>query len=191
MEDIWVQLFDREGPLGHKRPACMLLLVFFREAFLFTAAPRTRKEFLLRQSLLWLRGRTIGALRAERHTLTSAEWTSCPACHELLCSLLARLPLYCSAECATPKNSSLFAFFSRNLANAPLPCLRNARAFPLLPAALASVPFGFVLVRVRVRSNPGGSPKRIRRWCSLQAPFIQHRFADSQLHVHIRNRECH
>jgi len=27
--------------------------------------------------------------------------------------------------------------------------LRNARAFPLLPAALASVPFGFVLVRVR------------------------------------------
>ena len=36
-------------------------------------------------------------------------------------SLLARLPLYCSAECATPKNSSLFAFFSRNLANAPLP----------------------------------------------------------------------
>ena len=30
-------------------------------------------------------------------------------------------------------------------------CLRNARAFPLLPAALASVSFGFVLVRVRVR----------------------------------------
>jgi len=35
-------------------------------------------------------------------------------------SLLARLPLYCSAECATPTNSSLFANFSRNLANAPL-----------------------------------------------------------------------
>jgi len=30
-------------------------------------------------------------------------------------------------------------------------CLRNARAFPLLPAALASVSFGFVLVRVRVQ----------------------------------------
>jgi len=29
--------------------------------------------------------------------------------------------------------------------------LRNAHAFPLLPAALASVSFGFVLVRVRVR----------------------------------------
>ena len=25
-------------------------------------------------------------MRAERHTLTSAEWTSCSACHELLCS---------------------------------------------------------------------------------------------------------
>jgi len=35
--------------------------------------------------------------------------------------LLARLPLYCSAECATPTNSSLFADFPRNLANAPLP----------------------------------------------------------------------
>jgi len=67
-----------EGPLGHKRPACMLLFVFLRA--------RTRKEFLSRQSLLWLRGRTIGALRAERHNWTSAEWTSCSACHELLCS---------------------------------------------------------------------------------------------------------
>jgi hypothetical protein len=32
--------------------------------------------------------------------------------------------------------------------------LRNARAFPYLPAALASVSFGFVLVRVRVLSAP-------------------------------------
>jgi hypothetical protein len=31
--------------------------------------------------------------------------------------------------------------------------LRNARAFPLLPAALASVPFGFVLVRVHFYSR--------------------------------------
>ena len=36
-------------------------------------------------------------------------------------SLLARLPLYCSAECATPTNSSLYATFPRNLANAPPP----------------------------------------------------------------------
>jgi len=35
-------------------------------------------------------------------------------------SLLTRLPLYCSAECATPTNTSLFANFPRNLANAPL-----------------------------------------------------------------------
>ena len=48
--------------------------------------------------------------------------------------------------------------------------MRNARrAFPLLPAALASVPFGFVLVRVRRRKsdhlflfgmdNPGAGPR--------------------------------
>ena len=37
-------------------------------------------------SLIWLRSRTIGALRAERNTSTSAEWTLCSACHELLCS---------------------------------------------------------------------------------------------------------
>ena len=63
-----------------------MLFVFLGGAFLFTATPRTRKEFLPRQSLLWLRGRTIGALRAERQTLTSAEWTSCSASHELLSS---------------------------------------------------------------------------------------------------------
>jgi len=40
--------------------------------------------------------------------------------------------------------------------------LRNARAFPLLPAALASVPFGFVLVRVRVRGVQESAGKRKR-----------------------------
>jgi len=64
----------------------MPLFVFLRGAFLFTVILRTRKEFLSRQSLLWLRGRTIGALRAERNTLASAERTSCSACHELPCS---------------------------------------------------------------------------------------------------------
>jgi len=131
--------------------------------------------------------------------------------------MLARLPLYCSVECATPTNSSLFANFPRNLANAPLPpesthahshfcpfrrhhrnplvrlgsranilsvstprknyfmntfnfrggwkyyasCplqyplydsdLRATHARTLLPAVLASVSFGFVFVRVRVK----------------------------------------
>ena len=65
----------------------MFLFVFLRGgAFLFTATLRTRKEFLPRQSFLWLRGRTIGDLRPERHTLTSVEWTSCSACHKLPCS---------------------------------------------------------------------------------------------------------
>ena len=93
-----------------------------RSRRLYLASPRTRKEFLPRQSLLWLRGRAVSALRAERHTLTSAEWTSCSACHELLCSrAFLFIVLYCSAECATPTNTSLFANFPRNLANAPLP----------------------------------------------------------------------
>ena len=64
----------------------VVVCIFRGGAFLFTATPRTRKEFLSRQSLLWLRGRAIGALRAERHALASAEWASCFACHELLCS---------------------------------------------------------------------------------------------------------
>ena len=46
----------------------------------------------------WLRGRTIGALRAERHTSTSAEWTSCSACHELLCSRAFLLIVLRSAQ---------------------------------------------------------------------------------------------
>ena len=124
-------------------------------AALFTATPRTRKEFQSRQSLLWLRGRTIGALRAERHTLTSAEWTSCSACHEHLCS---RAFLFIVLRSAQHPQIPRFLQIFRGILPMPLSllitphllCLRNARAFPLLPAALASVPFGFVLVRVRV-----------------------------------------
>ena len=134
----------------------MLLFAFFEGgAFLFTATPQTRKEILSRQGLLWLRGRTIGALRAERHTLTSAEWTSCSACHELLCS---RAFLFIVLRSAQHPQIPRFLQIIRGIWPMPLSLLnqesfRNARAFPLLPAALASVPFGFVLVRVRV--NPG------------------------------------
>jgi len=85
MEDIWFMIGR-----GHARQQAarlhVVVCIFEGGAFLFTATLRMRKEFLSRQSLLWLRGRTIGALRAERHTLTSAEWTSCSACHELPCS---------------------------------------------------------------------------------------------------------
>ena len=117
-----------------------------------------RKEFLPCQGLSWPGGRTIGALRAERQILTSANGTSCSARHELSSRAILFIV---SAECALPTNASLFTIFARILANAPPPhdtlrtCffLRNARAFPLLPAALASVSFGFVLVRVRVLSS--------------------------------------
>jgi len=48
---------------------------------------------------------TIGALRAERQTLTSANGTSCSARHELR----SRAFLFIvSAECVLPTNVSLF-----------------------------------------------------------------------------------
>jgi len=62
-----------------------------------------------------------------------------------------------------------------------LPCLRNARAFPLLPAALASVPFGFVLVRVRVPSHSHW-PFRVRIWQS-RAPKLFRCFSNSPYHA--------
>ena len=102
--------------------ACMLLFVFLRGAFLFTATPRTRKEFLPRQSLLWLRGRTIGALRAVRHTLTSAEWTSCSACHELLCS---RAFLFLLLRSAQHPQIPRFLHFFRGIWPMPLSLLNH------------------------------------------------------------------
>ena len=73
----------------------MLLFVFLRGGgeFFYSLPHRGRGRSPC-PVILWLRGRTIGALRAERHTLTFAEWTSCFACHELLCSrAFAFLPI--------------------------------------------------------------------------------------------------
>ena len=120
MEDIWVKLYDRDGPPGHKRVAARLhgAVCILRGTSLFTATLRTRKEFLPCQGLSWPGDRTIGALRAERQILTSANGTACSARHELR----SRAFLFIvSAECALPTNASLFAFFLRILANAPPP----------------------------------------------------------------------
>ena len=92
-------------------------------AFLFTATLRTRNEFLSRQSLVWLRGRTIGALRAERHTLTSAEWTSCSACHELLCS---RAFLFIVLRCAQHPQRPRFLQIFRGIWPMPLSLLNHS-----------------------------------------------------------------
>ena len=103
----------------------MLLFVFQGGAFLFTSTstPRTRKEFLSRQSLLWLRGRTIGALRAGRHTLTSAEWTSQSACHELLCS---RTFLFIVLRNVQHPQISHFSQIFRGIWPMPLSLLNNS-----------------------------------------------------------------
>jgi len=41
-----VELYDSEGPLGHKRPANIILFKFSEVGVLFTATLRTRKKFL-------------------------------------------------------------------------------------------------------------------------------------------------
>jgi len=89
-----------------------------RGTSLFTATPRTRKEFLSCKGLSWPGGRTIGALRAERQILTSVNGTSCSARHELRSHAFLFIV---SAECALPTNASLFTFFARIMANAPPP----------------------------------------------------------------------
>jgi hypothetical protein len=130
-------------------PLACFVFIFEGGAFLFTATPLTAKEFLSRQSLPWLRGRTIGALRAEWYTLTSAEWTSCSACHELLCS-----------RAATPTNTSLFAFF-RGIWPMPLSLLNHSALalFALHTHILTSArSIGFCAIwvcisRVRVRKQ--------------------------------------
>ena len=108
-------------------------------------------------------GRTIGVLRAERQILTSANGTSCSARHELR----SRAFLFIvSAECALPTNASLFTIM-REFWPMPLPLMIHSALalfaqrtrIPLLPAALASVSFGFVLVRVRVHQKVGMSPQ--------------------------------
>jgi hypothetical protein len=93
------------------------------------------------------------------------------------CSLgacVARLPLYCSAECATPTNSSLFAKLSRNLANALLPrSLLNHSALALF-AQRTRIPTSARSRRVAV--NRKALPSKIQtitcNWaaCSLAAP---------------------
>jgi len=66
--------------------------------------------------------RRLTALRAERHTLTFAERSSCSACHELLCSRAFLFIVLRSAQHPQiPPFFFFFANFPRNLANAPLP----------------------------------------------------------------------
>ena len=50
MEDIWVELYDRDGPLGHKRPGSMLLFVLELELIQtqMTQKPMLRAEVGIR-----------------------------------------------------------------------------------------------------------------------------------------------
>ena len=118
-----------------------------------SATLRTRKEFLSRQSLLWLRCRTIGALRAERHTLASAKWTSCSACHELLCS---RVFLFITLRSAQHPQIPRFLQIFRGIWPMPI-SLRSHSALALfaqrarIPASARSI--GFCAIWVCISSS--------------------------------------
>ena len=117
--------------------------------------------FLSRQSLLWLRGRTIGALRAERHILTSAEWTSCSACHELFCS---RAFLFIVLRSAQHPQIPRFLHIFRGIWPMPLSLL-NHSALALfaqrtrIPTSARSI--GFCAIWVCISSS---SSKKGRRF---------------------------
>ena len=141
-----------------------VVVCILKGAFLFTATPRTRKKFLSRQSLIWLRGRTIGALRAERHTLTSAEWSSCSACHELLCS---RAFLFIVLRSAQHPQIPPFFFLQIFQGIWPMPhSLLNHSALALfaqrtrIPTSARSIGFCAIWVRISSSSSSRSTQNR-------------------------------
>jgi hypothetical protein len=69
-------------------------------------------------------------------------------------------------------------------------CLRNARAFPLLPAALASVPFGLVLVRVRLRKEHRNWNERRLVVKNLLTVVMHRQFHSHAIHLNtLRKRD--
>ena len=103
----------------------------------------------------------MGALRAERHTLTSAEWTSCSACHELLCSRAFLLIVLRSAQhLQIPRFLQIF----RGKWPMPLPFL-NHSALALfaqrtrIPTSARSI--GFCAIWVCISSSSSSSIEKI------------------------------
>jgi hypothetical protein len=64
----------------------MLLFAFLRGGFSIHCHSTNEEGVPVPSKPLMAQGQNNRRLGAERHTLTSAEWTSCSACHELLCS---------------------------------------------------------------------------------------------------------
>ena len=104
---------------------------------------------------LWVRGRTIGALRVKRHVLVSANGTLRSACHELRCLRAFLFIVLQSAQYPQPTNTSLFANFRRTLTNAPLPpesfCLALFAQRTRIPTSARSI--GFCVIWVCISSS--------------------------------------
>jgi len=150
---LWVSSMIWRGRLATGGPQKILWFVFWGEGgtFLFTSTPRMRRDFLSWQSLQWLRGRTIGALCAERHTSTSANGTSCSACHELRWS---RAFLFIILRYTQDPNMPRVKWIWRGTWPTPLPlliysalaCFLRCTHSHILPAACASVSIGFWVI---------------------------------------------
>ena len=135
----------------------MLLFVFLRGGFSIHCHSANEEGVPVPSKPLMAQGRTIGALRAERHTLTSAEWTSCSACHELLCS---RAFLFIVLRSAQHPRIPRFLQISREVWPMPLSLL-NHSALALfaqrtrIPTSARSIGFCAIWVCISSSSNPG------------------------------------
>ena len=123
---------------------------------MFTATPRTRKKILPCQGLSWPRDRTIGALRAERQILTSANGTSCfPHVTSYVRAPFSLLFLRSARYPRMPR----FLQFLREFWPMPLP-LMNHSALALfaqrtrIPTSARSI--GFCVIWVCVSSSSSG-----------------------------------
>jgi len=147
-----------ERPLGHKWPDCMSLFVFLKGvggALGFSTRFQCHMPLRGRETRNEKRGkeRVPVPSSALKGTLWPQPVEPCvSACQELICS---RTSLFIALWSAQHPQIPHFYKFSEGLGQCSCPswiilhllCLRNARTFPLLPAALASVSFGFVFVR--------------------------------------------
>jgi len=133
MEGSGVRLCDREGPLGRKWPACMSLFVLLFSFFLRGGGGfSVHYHFVNEKGIPDLSGpsmaRTIGSY--------TVAFLTCGVSSNNICLVFLIF-------------NEVFFFFTRYLLNAPPPHeLFCSCSLCASTAALASVPFRFVLVRV-------------------------------------------
>ena len=127
MEDLWVKLYDREGPLGHKRPACMLLFVFLGGGFSIychSADEEGVPERLCSRAFLFI------ALRSAQHPqiprFSRGTWPL-----PLPLSSYSALALFCATHAHTPYLLRLANLLSRVHKSRKYPAFRFQKTLPI------------------------------------------------------------